>query len=210
MQIKRSTIALLIILALSCSFAYALESSSSEYVFVSELFPSEGPLELNAATNLLQIHQEPSKSSPIVEQYRVKKGEKISFDKIQYCTVKPAIVKTINATHLNDVIIFGKLNYLSVKTLSDGGLRVVPKIDVKAGEVFEYMQDGSEGSCVFRWHGVVYEGSCSWKSGASNYSDDFKVSGVPLIHLWVRITKNKKPVGWFLVEKKLVTGSDVS
>ncbi len=206
MHNKGLPIVVLMTIALAImNFAYALESSNPEYVFVSELSPGEGLPEFYAATNQLTLHKEPSKSSPVVEQYKIKKGEKIAFDETRYCTVKPSIVKTVNSTYLHDVIKYGKLNYLSMKTYYDSGSGPESKFTLKSGEVIEYLQYRAESSCIFRWRGDVYAGSCSWEG--SDNSADFKMSSLPINDLWVRVTEIKKPFGWFLVEKKLVTGS---
>ena len=199
------TFVLMVIVISDSNFVYSLESSNPEYVFVSELTPGEHLPEFYAATTQLTLHKEPSKLSPVVEQFKIKNGEKITFDETRYCTVKPAIVKTVNSTYLYDVIKYGKLKYFSMKAYYEAGSGPESKFALKSGEVIEYLQYRAEGSCIFRWRGDIYAGSCSWE-GRPN-SADFNMESLPINELWVRITKNKKTSGWFLVEKKLVTGS---
>ncbi len=203
---KSLLVGLLILASFSIrNLAYPLETAAPEYVFVSELSPGEYLPEFYAATTHLTLHKEPSKASLVVEQYQIKKGEKISFDETRYCTIKPATVKAINSTYIEDVTKYGKLNYFSIKTYYGSVASSESKLTLKPGDVIEYLQYRAESSCIFRYRGEIYSGICNFE-GSPN-SADFNMDSLPINDLWVRITRNKKPIGWFLVEKKLVTGS---
>ena len=183
-------------MALVCSLLYCMPL----YAFDSELWPGEGKPSFFTKTNILIIHKEPTTKSPIKNELKTGKGERIHYDMTRYRNIKPGIVKTNES-----VILTGKnLGSISYLPRSEYYYTKTPYKDYafKKGDDFEYLQYRAEGSCVVRWKSEVYVIEyCPWLDIENKA---FTVEADPVNEWWIRVIKNNAPLGWLLIEEHVV------
>ncbi len=99
---------------------------------------------------------------------------------------------------------FGNIPYLSHRMyysdkISSKDFTFIP------GDIFEYLQNRAEGSCLIRFKNeIIAIEYCPWFDSENK---DFVILSEPINEWWIRITKNQKPLGWFLINEKLVEES---
>lgn len=151
-----------------------------------------------AKSKHLTLHEDPSRSSPIVATVPVKKGEEIVYSATRFRTVRPGIVTGTEPKTLSGRS-FGPIGHLSVDRYYASEMRW-KEISFKAGDSFEYLQDRAEGICLIRHENAVLEiEDCSWSG--STRAGGFKLVEEPETEWWIQVTgRDKPPLGWLLVD----------
>jgi hypothetical protein len=171
------------------------------YAFDSEIGPGEGKKSFFAKTNItLPLHEEPSRSSPVIKKHEIGKGARIDYDLTRYRNIKPGIVKTDQSVTLSGRN-FNAISYLSRSEYYSGN---IPYKDYafREGTSFEYLQYRAEGSCFIRWNNEVYDiDYCPWLDMEDT---QFTVESEPVNEWWIRVTKGHTDLGWLLIDKSTV------
>ncbi len=188
-KLIRHTIILLLGLLLSALKAHG---------FVSEMWPEEGQPVFRSKVAVLTLHEQPSITSNI-KKHKRNKGELITYDETRYRNVRSGSIKVTKTVTLEGRDL-GALDYLTrERYYSD-----VPdkKIQFRRGETIEYLQARAEGSCIIKWKTKIIELEyCSWFDDTNK---DFQVISEPINEWWIRVVINKKPIGWLLIDDKVV------
>src|SRR4030042_4979866 len=131
------------------------------YAFDSELLPGEGGLTVRATADSLFLYEKPFKTSPIVKEYKTKKRNVIDFDLSRYRNIKHGKVKVQKEAKIEGRS-FGNIKYLSHKNYFSYEIPTKDFLFSK-GEIIDYLQDRSEGSCIISWKGQIIElDYCPW------------------------------------------------
>jgi hypothetical protein len=170
------------------------------YAFDSELWPGEGKPSFFAKTNLIILYKEPTTKSPVKNELKTEKGQKIHYDMTRYRNIKPGSIKTkksvtLTGKNLGSITSLSRSEYYSTKT---------PRKDhvFKKGDSFEYLQYRAEGSCIIRWKREVYIIEyCPWLDVENT---QFTLESEPVNEWWLRVTKGHTDLGWLLIDKSTV------
>lgn len=160
--------------------------------FESGLWPGEGRPSFRSRVEL-NLHKEPNVNSPLVKGVRIAKGAKIEFGETRYRTVKSSRIKVVAPVTVKGRS-YGPTDYLSHH---DYYFKYSNReFSFKVGESFECLQYRAEGEYLMRINGDVV---------AFTPSEGFKIESEPITEWWVSVVdKNKKVLGWILVDKKSV------
>ncbi|MBU4560769.1 hypothetical protein KKG20_00645 [bacterium] len=186
----------LCLLLIFCLLVFALLA----YAFDSELWPGEGRPVFRSKTDHLVLYKQPSKTSGIVDKFKINKGEVIIFDQTRYRNIKAGKIKVLKLSILQGRSL-GNITYLSVEKYYHSG---IPSKDFlfNRGDIFDYLQDRAEGSGIIRWKGEIIDLEyCPWFDRENR---NFNVMSEPINEWWIRVIKNQKPVGWLLVDENIV------
>jgi hypothetical protein len=170
------------------------------YAFDSELWPGEGKPSFFSKTNIVILYKEPTTKSPIKNELKTEKGQKIHYDMTRYRTIEAGSIEVKRSVTLFGRK-FGTISYLSRSEYSSGN---IPYKDYAflEGTSFEYLQYRAEGSCFIRWHNEVYDiDYCPWLDVKNT---QFTVESEPVNEWWVRVTKGHTDLGWLLIDKSTV------
>lgn len=179
-----------------------LSAYSSETPFESELWPGEGIPVFTAKSNLtLSIHSKADRSSNAVSSFNVKKGQKLHYDKTIYKNVKPGkvlVLKPFKIAGRN----FGQISRLSREKYYDEKVPYGP-MEISKNDEISYLQYRAEGHCfISKGTDVLELDYCPWIDPSEK---GFRVVSEPENEWWVRVTENKKPIGWVQVQKNQFT-----
>jgi hypothetical protein len=76
-------------------------------------------------------------------------------------------------------------------------------IDLKKGDVIDYLQYRAEGTCFIRIADQVVDADpCPAQDDRT-----FRVVNQPATEWWIRVVLNRDPVGWVMVDEKTVKRS---
>jgi hypothetical protein len=163
---------------------------SIEPILVLELWPGEGRPHFESTGAALTLYSKPDTDSQAALTYRPQAGRRIQWDKTEYQTKTSMTVKVVRDTTLT-ASSFGDIKRLTAAMYYHQN-RKTEVLRLKAGEEFEYLQDRAEGACFIKIEKTVYD--------VEERNDAFKLNGQPTNEWWIRITENRKPLGWLLID----------
>lgn len=178
--------------------------STTGFSFESDLLPVELNHILVTRDDILLLHKEPNANSPVTNNYQIKKGASISFDKSRTRTLKSGKVLVQTEEVYLQGKSYGNIDYLSKKQYDASfsaprgpweGL--VEGFHFKKGDILEELHHAPEGSCVVKYQNdVMWIEACLWYGKTADYKRIEK----PESEWWIRVTSNKKPQGWLLIK----------
>lgn len=178
----------------------------SEPVLILELWPCEGHPQFESTGQELRLHAEPDRKSTVIRSYRPRRGRRILWDKTEYQTIAPAIVKVLRPVTL-DGRSFGRICRITSNHYYRGYIEN-RKLRFKPGEQFEYLQYRAEGACIIRIEDEAIEVErCRWIEDNNN---TFEMSGEPKTEWWVRVIEANKSLGWLLIDNTHIKWLDRS
>ena len=167
-------------------------SFTKVYGFESELGPGEGT-PVFVAKKDLNVYENPTEKSRLIKGVNILKGEKIDFDQTRFRTIKPGLVNVLT-TDSTTVSSYGKIDFLSRDDYSHNHKEKL--ITFKSGESFELLQYRAEGHYLIRIDGEVID---------IHLRKNLMISSEPVTEWWVQaLDKQKKPIGWVLIDEKKV------
>lgn len=160
--------------------------------FESGLWPGEGRPVFIAGADLT-LQKAPVKNSREIPNLKILKGRKIDFQETRYRTVKSGAIVAKAPVSLS-VTSYGKGDYLPPDAYYHQGMK--KNIDLKSGDSLEYLQYRAEGECLIKLNGEVL---------AIPPHENIRIASEPLTEWWVlAVDKQKKPLGWILIDDKTV------
>ncbi len=170
-------------------------------LFEIELSPGEGRPQFQAMTSELALRETPSTEAAVVRRIRVIGGQDIAFDESRYRTLAAGRVE-IQATTFLSGRILGGLRQLSREDYYNGEFPS-RNLDLKAGDVVEYLQYRAEGTCFMRVAGAVIDADpCPTEDDST-----FLVVTPPRTEWWIRVVVEGVPAGWIMVDDKAIKES---
>jgi len=155
---------------------------------------SEGefPAHFKAKTENLTLYTKPSQQSKVLEHRKVKKGQNIDYSETKFRIKVPGKVKVIYP-----------YTFRIEKTINTAPFTTYVDVDMKPGEIFDYLQYLGEGYCLIRVRGEeMSSGECPWLMEKHPFSSHFNYMSKPVSEWWINLTpKGKKPDRWLRVEK---------
>jgi len=181
---------ILIVLLLSVEQAVAFES---------ELWPEEGRPVFTAKSDRLILYENPSKKSHAIQNHGIKKGEKIAFDETRYINIKAGIVEVKKQTDLSGNS-YGIISYFTRSKYYAAS--PTKKYSFSEGSIISYIQYRAEGSCLININNeIIALDYCPWLDSEEK---NFNMKSEPINEWWIRVVKNRKPIGWLLIENAFV------
>ena len=167
--------------------------ATSAYTFESEMWPGEGRPSFRALKDL-RLHQSPNSSSPLLERCKIPKGEKISFSKTIYRTVRTGRIKVAAPVKISGQS-YGPIKYLSNEDYYSPS--VPEKIfTFKPGDTFECMQCLAEGEYLVRIKGEIV---------GLELTEEMELESVPEKEWWINVVNvSGTSIGWLLIKEESV------
>jgi hypothetical protein len=190
-----------IVRALSFYAALALLAQAPSGVCEIELWPGEGRPQFQVMANELAIHDTPSSSARIVRRLSVARGQDIAFDETRYRTTESGHLQVLAPTRISGRVL-GAIPSLSRDAYYMGQF---PRQEIacKQGDVIEYLQYRTEGTCFVRVADQVVDADpCPAQDDRA-----FRLATEPKTEWWIRVVVDRVPVGWVMVDAKAVKQS---
>lgn len=187
--------------AVSFVAALGLFAQAPSGAFEIELWPGEGRPQFQAVANELAIHATPSSSAKIVRRLGVAPGQDIAFDETRYRTTASGQLLVLAATHITGRVL-GPTRSLTRDAYYSGEF---PRqaVACRQGDVVEYLQYRAEGTCFVRVGGQVVDADpCPAQDDRT-----FRLATKPKTEWWIRVVRDRIPIGWVLVDEKSVKQS---
>lgn len=164
------------------------ESSDSDVLFSTGLWPGEGLPRFKSKVNLQPLEKPNSNSQPVIG-LEIKEGTILNFTETQYQTIASGPV-TIAQTQELIVNNYGNIKYLSRDAYYSSGKQT--NLTLQKGNQINVLQYRAEGEMFFEYQSNIYAGECPECSGAF-YQTAW----------WVKVSLSSKS-GWVLINENTV------
>ena len=170
-------------------------------VFEIELWPGEGRPRFQAVAKELVVREMPSASARIVRRLGVTRGQNIAFDQTRFRTTEAGQLLVLSGVNVTGRVI-GTIRLLTRDAYYKGQF-ARQSIALKEGDVVAYLQYRAEGTCFVRVVDQVIDADpCPAEDARA-----FRVVTQPKTEWWIRIVKDRAPLGWVMVDEKTVKQS---
>lgn len=166
--------------------------------FESGMLPGEGPKQIIATVEQMNLHRAPSSFSRIARKLKLDKGAEIKFDEVRFRTIKPGLFVAERSGSF-DGSSYGVISYLSREDYYNFAAKW-QSFDYARGDTIEYLQYRAEGSGFVRFRGEVISAEL-----LSRKCLPLAQIRDPITELWIRvIDNNANPMGWYRVDDDTV------
>ena len=174
----------------------ALIAQTPAAPFEVDLWPGEGRPVFQAVASELVIRETPHLSAKIIRRLKVQKGQHITFDETRYRTTEAGRVAVLGAATIAGRVL-GNLRRLTTHEYYTGRFPT-EAVAVQKGDEILYLQDRAEGTCFVQNADRVFDADpCPVENDSV-----FRVITQPKIEWWIRLVRDRVPVGWVLVDDK--------
>jgi len=171
-------------------------------LFEIELWPGEGRPQFQAMTNELVLRETPSTVAPIARRLPVRTGSAITFDESLYRTLEAGRVEVVAKTTLTGRLL-GATRHVTSDVYYKGEFPV-STLDFAVGTSINYLQFRAEGTCFIEVTGQVMDvDPCPTEDDGI-----FRFTRQPKTEWWIRVVQDGKPVGWVMVDEKIIKEGD--
>lgn len=170
-------------------------------LLISDLWPGEGVPHFAANTKTLDLHEQPSRTSPL-HRVPTSPGAAIDFDSTRFMTLRAGHVLARESGELSGRV-FGRVTHVS-KAMYYAATIPSRATGYAKGDTLEYLQDRAEGTCMMRVRGEVIEADeCPTIDSAA-----FATLTQPQTEWWIHVVMSRASQGWLLIDPRFVRELD--
>jgi hypothetical protein len=164
--------------------------------FDCDVWPGEGVPRFASRGLTLVLQQDPDAASPVAHRLRLAPGVELTYDQTRYRTVTAGRLTALEASRVSGRS-FGADSH--VTRASYYSPRPTTSLNIARGTTIELLQYRAEGSCFLRVAEQIFEADECPSPGPL-----FEQSREPAVQHWLHLVRSGKPVGWLLIDDKMV------